>query len=300
MTCLRVGTRGSDLALCQTRVVCDALRKLQPSLDIQEVVIKSHGDHLSEQPFGGDWPVGAFVQALEQALLNQQVDFVVHSFKDVQTAPTPGLTIAAVPAREVVHDVLLTKMPVSLDRLPAGFRVGTGSPRRSAQFRRLGPIQVVPIRGNVPTRIKKLDSPDLDGIVLAAAGLRRLGITQPFSTDLPLDHFLPAPAQGALAIQCRIGEAMVALLQPLEDSNTRATVEAERSFLRGVEAGCQTPAAALATLDGMDITLRAQLFSDDGLRLAEGTLTGQDPIALGLSMAERLVRELRESPCVSG
>ena len=219
---LRVGTRGSDLAVCQTRIVYGALRKLHPSLDIQEVVIKSHGDQLSEQPFGGDWPVGAFVQALEQALLDRQVDFVVHSFKDVQTAPTPGLTIAAVPAREVVHDVLLTKMPVSLDRLPAGFCIGTGSPRRSAQFRRLGPIQVVPIRGNVPTRIKKLAGQELDGIVLAAAGLRRLGITHPFSTDLPLDRFLPAPAQGALAIQSRTDEAMVALLQPLEDANARA------------------------------------------------------------------------------
>jgi hydroxymethylbilane synthase len=297
---LRVGTRGSDLALWQTRWVSAALRHGHPEIEIEEVVIKSQGDELADRPFGSDWPVGAFVHALELALLKKQVDFVVHSFKDVQTVPTPGLTIAAVPAREAAHDVLLTKMPLSLHQLPVGFRVGTGSPRRSAQMRRLSNVQIVPIRGNVPTRIKKLDNQEYDGIVLAAAGLRRLGIHLPYSMDLPIDRFVPAPAQGALAVQCRSDDVQREELQSLDDAPTRAAVTAERSFLRGVEAGCQTPAGAFASVSTNDITLHAQLFSDDGLWLAEGTLVEREPEVLGLKMAEQLKRELLEHPCASG
>src|SRR5262249_6572430 len=151
-------------------------------------------------------------RALELALLDRRIDFAVHSFKDLQTVETPGLVIAAVPKREAVNDVLLTKTRVELNNLPPGFRVGTSSPRRAAQLRRFGPVQIVAIRGNVPTRVKKLDGPDLDGVVLAAAGLRRLGISHPHQIDLPLHRFPPAPGQGALAIQARGGETTVNLL----------------------------------------------------------------------------------------
>src|ERR1051325_7162051 len=153
---LRVGTRGSDLALWQSRWVRAALRQLHPELAIEEVIIKTQGDQLNEQPFGGTWPVGAFVGAIEQALLDESIDFAVHSFKDLQTAATRGLVVAAVPAREAVNDVLLTREMVQLDKLPPRFKVGTSSPRRSAQFRRLGNVEIVPIRGNVPTRVAKL------------------------------------------------------------------------------------------------------------------------------------------------
>ena len=220
MTRLRVGTRGSDLALWQTNWVCDELRKAHPLLEIEQIIIKTHGDVASEQQTGwntgptkldsttpgpttfgartfgpttsgGDWPVGEFVSALEQALIQERIDFAVHSFKDLQTEVTTGLVVAAVPAREVVHDVLLTREAVDLNDLPPGFRVGTGSPRRSAQFRRFAKVEIVPIRGNVQTRIDKIERAGLDGVVLAAAGLRRLGITHPHMTDLPTDGTRP-------------------------------------------------------------------------------------------------------------
>ena len=163
MTLLRVGTRGSDLALWQTNWVCDRLREKHVDLQIEQVIIKTHGDIVTDKNFGRDWPVGAFVSALENALLDGRVDFAVHSFKDLQTAETPGLTIAAVPPREVAHDVLLTRTAVRLEDLPAGARIGTNSPRRAAQLLQLGNFEIVPIRGNVPTRVAKIAREGLDG-----------------------------------------------------------------------------------------------------------------------------------------
>jgi len=299
MTALRVGTRGSELALWQTRWVCAELCKIHPSLQIEEVVIKTHGDAVTDRPFGGDWPVGAFVRAIEQALLEKRINFAVHSYKDLQTAPTAGLMIAAVPPRQVVHDVLLTREPVDLTGLPAGFKVGTSSPRRSAQFRRLGGVEVVPIRGNVPTRVAKLNRENLDGIVLAAAGLHRLGINHVPRIDLPTDRFVPAPAQGALAVQTHEGDKAVEIISPLDDAPSRTAVTAERSFLQGINAGCHTPAAALATVttngptNGTTISLHAQLFTDDGKHMAEETKTGKAPQPLGLSTAKQLLRKLK-------
>jgi hydroxymethylbilane synthase len=272
--------------------VCAQLRRRHAGLEIEEVVIKTHGDKLADRPFGGDWPVGAFVQALEQALLEERVDLAVHSFKDLQTASTAGLTIAAVPPREVVHDVLLTREAVELDGLPAGFRVGTSSPRRSAQIRRLSEVVVVPLRGNVPTRVAKLQRENLDGVIMAAAGLRRLGIKHEPMIDLPTDRFVPAPAQGALAVQVREGSEAVGYVESLDDSAARRAVVAERSFLRGINAGCHTPAAALASVEGPGVSLHAQLFSDDGERMVEGTEVGEDAEAVGLKIAERLLGEL--------
>ncbi len=295
MTTLRVGTRGSDLAIWQTRWVCDRLREAHPSLTIEEVIIKTHGDTATQQLFDADWPVGGFVGAIEQALAGDQIDFAVHSYKDLQTAETPGLVIAAVPAREVVHDILVTAEPVDLDNLRAGFRLGTSSPRRIAQFRRLGDVETVPIRGNVPTRIAKMEREGLDGVVLAAAGVRRLGLNPPNVVDLPTDRFVPAPAQGALAIQARDGDRAVELLAALDDEPSRRTVAAERSFLGGINAGCHVPVGSLATIDSRGVSLHAQLFSDDGNRLAEGVETGDDAPAVGRRLAERLLSELKET-----
>jgi hydroxymethylbilane synthase len=280
------------LALWQTRWICAELRKVHPSLQFEETIIKTHGDKVTDRPFGGDWPVGAFVQALEQALLEDRVDFAVHSFKDLQTAETAGLIIAAVPPRQVVHDVLLTREPVDLDHLPAGFKVGTSSPRRSAQIRRLGDVEVVPIRGNVPTRVAKLQREDLDGVIMAAAGLQRLGIQHEPSIDLPTDRFVPAPAQGALAVQGRDGSKAVEIIRSLDDVPSHRAVVAERMFLHGINAGCHTPAGALAMLNNDVISLHAQLFTDDGKRMVEGTETGTDAEAVGLAIAKRLKQEL--------
>ena len=295
MTMLRAGSRGSDLALWQTRWVADRLRAAHASLTIEETIIKTHGDTAIDQRFDADWPVGGFVDAIEQALLAERVDYAVHSFKDLQTAETEGLTIAAIPGREVVYDVLVTREPVDLDNLPAGFRLGTSSPRRMAQFRRLADVEIVLIRGNVPTRVSKLETENLDGVVLAGAGLKRLGIAPPHTINLPTDRFVPPPAQGALAIQARTGSEAAALIAVLDDPLARRGVVAERNFLRTINAGCHTPVGALAALDGDKITLHAQLFSDDGSRLAEGKETGTDPKAVGEALARRMMSELKET-----
>jgi len=240
-----------------------------------------------------DDTVGAFVSAIEQALLEDRVDFAVHSFKDLQTAVTTGLTVSAVPKRELAHDVLLTHEAARLDHLPPGFCVGTGSPRRSAQFRRLG-VTTVPIRGNVQTRIDKMARDRLDGVVLAAAGLKRLGITHPHWIDLPTDRFVPSPAQGALAIQTRAEGEVAELVRTVDDADSHRLVEAERSFLTRIGAGCHTPVGALARIDAEIVTLHGQLFDDAGERMVEGIESGDDPQIVGVHLADRLVAMLRD------
>ncbi len=293
MTTLRVGTRGSDLALWQTKWVCDQLRRAHPSLTLEQDIIKTHGDMVTDQSFGAQWPVGAFVTALEQALLEERVDLAVHSFKDLQTAETEGLTIAATPQREVVHDVLLTREATRLEDLPAKARIGTNSPRRAAQLLRMGDFEIVPIRGNVPTRVAKIERENLDGVVLAAAGLKRLGIEYPRVIELPTDRFVPAPAQGALAVQTRKETEAAELAAVLDHPPTRKAVTAERAFLRAINAGCHTPVGALGSVDGETVTLHALLFTDDYARDVDGTETGSDPVAVGETLAERLMRELQ-------
>ena len=292
MTRLRVGTRGSDLALRQTRWVCDLLRDAHAALEFEELVIKTHGDLATGQPLDTGFPVGGFVSAIEQALLQGRIDFAVHSYKDLPTAPTPRLMIAAVPVREVPHDVLITHDPVTLSNLPRGMRIGTSSPRRAAQLRRLADVQIVPIRGNVPTRVAKVENGEIDGVVLAAAGLKRLALRPPKLIDLPIDRFMPAPAQGALAVQVREGDAIAALLAVIEHRPSRCAVEAERAFLRNLHAGCHTPVGALAMVFDGTISLHGQLFSDDGVHIVEGVETGDDPHTIGARLAERLAQEL--------
>lgn len=292
MTKLRVGTRGSDLALWQTDWVSDRLRASNGSLTIERVIIKTHGDEARDQRFDAEWPVGGFVGAIEQALTEGQIDFAVHSYKDLPTASTPGLVIAAVPGREQVHDVLVLRERVDLRALPHGFRIGTSSPRRAAQFRGWGKVEIVPIRGNVPTRVNKVRSGEMDGVVLAAAGLARLGIEVEHRIDLPTDRFVPSPAQGALAVQTRGGDPAEEIIGVLDDTAARRGVDAERAFLRRIGAGCHVPVGALSSMDGAAITLRGQLFSEDGARMAEGIARGDDPKELGSRLAERLLGEL--------
>ncbi len=298
MTVLRVGTRGSDLALWQTDWVCRRLLAVHPTIDIKRIVIKTDGDELADRSFGEGWPVGAFVNAIEKALLEDRVDFAVHSYKDLQTAETVGLTVAAVPEREVVHDLMLTRECIRLTDLPCGARIGTNSPRRAAQLLRLGSFEIIPIRGNVPTRIARIERDNLDGIVIAAAGFKRLGLDYPNVTELPLDGFLPAPAQGALAVQACIGSTAHELVASIDHDHTRRTVDAERSVLRAIAAGCHTPVGALATIDGSGVSLHARIFSDDYVRMAEGRAVGVDPQSIGASLGLRLKGEL-ESEIVS-
>jgi hydroxymethylbilane synthase len=290
---LRVGTRGSELALWQTNWVCERLRSTHPGLQIEQVIIKTHGDVASEQNFGRDMPVGAFVKAIEQALLESRIDFAVHSFKDLQTEETPGLVVAAAPPREVLHDVLLTRTAMRLEDLPLDARIGTSSPRRAAQLLEHGRFEIVPLRGNVPTRVAKLERENLDAIVLAGAGLKRLGIQHPHMLPLPTDQFLPAAGQGALAVQTRADDPAREIVAALDDAVTHQAVRAERMVLRRINAGCHTPVGALAKVTGPTIRLHAKLFSDDFSRKAEGVKTGTDPLAIGTALADRLLAELR-------
>jgi hydroxymethylbilane synthase len=281
------------LALWQTNWVCDRLREAHPSLEIEQIIIKTHGDVVQDKNFGREWPVGAFVSALENALLEDRIDFAVHSFKDLQTAETGGLTIAATPPRAAVHDVLLTRESMRLEDLPEGGRIGTNSPRRAAQLLQMKHFEIVPIRGNVPTRIKKIQRENLVAVMLAAAGLDRLGIEYPHRIDLPPEQFLPAPAQGSLAVQARDGDEAADVASVLDDANTRRGVMAERCFLRRINAGCHTPVGALGRVDGDGVRLRARLFSDDYKRAVEGDESGGDPETVGYALADRLLAELR-------
>jgi len=294
MTLLRVGTRGSELALIQTRLVCSLLQAAHAQLEFQEIIIKTHGDKDAQSPFDIHWPAGGFTGAIEQALLAGEIDLAVHSYKDLPTAITPGLVVAAIPAREVAHDVLVSKEALDLDAVPAGYRIGTSSPRRTAQIHWFcGAVAVESLRGNVPTRLAKVDKGELDAVVLAAAGLQRLNLRPQHEIDLPLDRFVPAPAQGALAVQTRDENEIRTLVAAIEHRESRLAVEAEREFLRAIGAGCHTPAAAYATAEGPGIRLTAQLFSDDGARMAQRRDTARDGAALAQKLAASLQSELR-------
>ena len=293
MTLLRIGTRGSELALVQTRTVCSLIQALHPKVQFQEVIIKTHGDKAAHQPFDIHWPAGGFTGAIEQALLRGDIDLAVHSYKDLPTAVTPGLTIAAVPPRELPHDVLVCDGEVDLTALPAGYRIGTSSPRRAAQFRYFcHGVVTFGLRGNVPTRLASLEEGTLDAVVLAAAGLQRLNIVPPHAIDLPAARFVPAPAQGALAVQVREGSEAQNLVSSINHKQSRLAADAERAFLNAIGAGCHTPAAALATVAQGTIHLTAQLFSDDGVRMVTGNHVGADPIVVGIELADELKMKL--------
>lgn len=294
MSRLIVGTRGSDLALWQTNWVTNLLLAAHDDLEIEQRIITTHGDEASQQPMESDaWPVGGFVGAIEQALSKGEIDFAVHSYKDLTTLSPEDLVIAAVPPRAALNDVLLTTGPLDLDAIPDGFRVGTSSPRRSAQIRRHANVEIVPIRGNVPTRVKKVEQDEYDGVMLAQAGLNRLGIEVEHMTPLPVETFVPAPAQGAVAVQTKRDTDAMTIVGAIDDGPSHRAVRAERSFLKDIEAGCHTPVAALARLEGDSVSLHAQLFSDDGIHLAEDTMDGNDPVALGREMAARIKADLR-------
>jgi hydroxymethylbilane synthase len=258
---LRVGARGSDLSLAQTGWALERLRAANPGLTTEVIVVHTTGDKDQITPLSMLDEQGGFVKEIERALLDGRVDLAVHSLKDVPTVDTPGLAIAAMPERAPAGDVLLTRGPIDLARLPAGFTIGSSSPRRSHQLRRWNPgIRTVPLRGNVPTRIRHMMEGRFDAVVLAAAGLQRLGIKHPFTTPLPLEDFLPAPGQGSLALQVKQGSAAGPVVATIDHKPTRAAVTAERAFLRATGGGCHAALGALATVEGDRLTLRGEVF----------------------------------------
>lgn len=290
MTHIRVGARGSDLSLAQTGWAVEQLKSANPGLTAEIIVIKTHGDKDQQTPLAELGTTGGFVKEIEVALLKREVDVAVHSLKDLPTETTRGLVLAAMPVRAPVEDVLLTREVVSLDALPAGFIIGTSSPRRVHQLRRHAPqITTVPTRGNVPTRIRHMEEGKYDGVILAAAGLARLKIDYPRRLVLPADHFLPAPGQGSLAVQTREGDPAIAFVSRIDDAGTRAAVTAERAFLRATGGGCHAALGSLATARGSELTLVGEVFFGD--RAVRDEVRG--PVAkaedLGRQLAAKLV-----------
>ena len=298
-TTLRLGTRASELATTQSQTVADAITAATGAA-VELVHISTEGDRSSQaiQQLGG---TGVFVAALREALLAGDVDLAVHSYKDLPTAPAPGLILAAVPGREDPRDVLVARDGLTLGELPAGSTVGTGAPRRAAQLRALGlGLEVVPIRGNVDTRLGRVAGSggpgDLDAVVLARAGLSRLGRLDVVTETLDPLQVLPAPAQGALAVECRTSDARTReLAGRLEHPATRACVAAERSVLAALEAGCSAPVAAYGEIaegdTGPELFLRASVTAIDGSDSVRGSTSGAlaDATALGRALAAELL-----------
>ncbi|MFF3020803.1 hydroxymethylbilane synthase [Streptomyces sp. NPDC057939] len=304
---LRLGTRRSKLAMSQSGHVAEAVRAVT-GRPVELVEITTYGDvsreHLSQ--IGG---TGVFVTALREALVRGEVDFAVHSLKDLPTAQPDDLVIAAMPKREDARDALVARDGLTFEQLPDGARIGTGSPRRTSQLhayaKSLGKrIETVAIRGNVDTRIGFVRSGELDAVVLAAAGLNRIGRGDEATDLLAVDNVLPAPGQGALAVECLASDtALIAALGELDDPHTRAAVTAERSLLAALEAGCSAPVGALADLlaDGQivnEMRLRGVVGTLDGSTLVQLSTTGPVPQSYDEAMA--LGRELADEMLAKG
>lgn len=301
-TPLRLGTRRSALATTQSSWVADALRR--NGADVELVTITTHGD-VSREPLATIGGTGVFVSALREALERHEVDLAVHSLKDLPTAAAPGLALGAVPTREDPRDALVAAGGRTLADLPAGARIGTGSPRRQALLRALRPdVEVVGVRGNVDTRIGLVTSGELDAVVLAAAGLARIGRLDEVSEFFAPDAFVPAPGQGALAVECRADDDRVlALLAALDVPAVRRAVAAERQVLSSLEAGCSAPVGAWAD----DTTLHVAVEDAAGTLVRRtrpfGAVTDEDAArALGADLAHDLLQhELRQqTPVAAG
>jgi hydroxymethylbilane synthase len=290
---IRLGTRRSALATAQATLVADALRNLGHEVEVVPIMTTGDADKVAPvEQIGG---TGIYVSALRDALLADEIDIAVHSLKDLPTGPVDGLAIGAIPVREDPRDVLVARDGLTLGELPAGALVGTGAPRRVAQLEALGlGLKCTGIRGNVDTRIAMVAEGKLDAVVLARAGLSRLGRLAEVTETLDPIQVLPSPGQGALGIECRADDTEVlAALAPLDDPATRAAVTAERQLLATLEAGCTAPVGALAEVvdgeDGPELWLRGALGQDDGVRRLSANGPVDDPVSLGKALANELL-----------
>jgi len=293
MTTLRIGTRGSPLALWQAHHVSRLLAEAAPDVRLQLIEIETVGDQVRDVPLGQLGGDGVFTKAIQHALVDNCVDIAVHSLKDLPTFHVPNLLLAAVPQRGPVGDAFISKKYRFFDELPLGATVATGSLRRRAQvlFRRPD-LHLVNIRGNVETRLRKLDESDLDAIILAQAGLERLGLEKLITEILDLSWMLPAVGQGALGLECRADDARArALLQKINHGPTRAAVLAERALLRGLGGGCQVPIGALTFFrDGL-LILSGVVLTPDGQQRVVGEMARSlaEPEELGHLLAADLL-----------
>ncbi len=288
-----IGSRKSELAITQTKWVINQLKKLglPYEYEIKEIVTK--GDKILNVTLSKVGGKGLFVKEIEQALLDGSIDFAVHSMKDMPAEMPTGLMLAAVPEREDPRDCIISKNNLTIDALPKGARVGTSSLRRASQLLAYrSDLQIESIRGNINTRLKKLHDDHLDAIVLAAAGIKRVGWDDKISQYLDVDVCIPAVGQGALGIQVRENDQeTIDLLSKINHPPTKTVVTAERAFLHRLEGGCQVPIGAYASLDGEDIYLVGIVASADGKQVvkAEGTVKKEDAEKLGISVAEQCI-----------
>lgn len=297
-TLLRVGTRASALAQAQSGQVAAQLTE-RTGRRVELVTVTTEGD-VNQRPLVELGGAGVFVSALREALLAGEVDVAVHSLKDLPTAPAPGIVLAAVPTREDPRDAVVARDGLTLAELPPGSRIGTGSPRREAQVRALGlGFEVRPVRGNVGTRIGYVTDGELDAVLLAYAGLRRVGRADEVTEVMDPLQMLPAPGQGALAVECRDDDEEIAeqLRAALDDAGSRVAVSAERSLLAALEAGCTAPVGALAEValgeQGEEIWIRAVAAAVDGSQIVKMSTTGSvdDPVGLGKALADDMLAD---------
>jgi hydroxymethylbilane synthase len=288
-----IGTRGSKLALWQAEWVRSAIRQRFPGVAVELSVIKTQGDKILDVPLAKVGGKGLFVKEIEDALLQGRADVAVHSMKDMPSEIPAGLVIGAVPERETPTDVLLSRNGLPLRELPAGSVIGTSSLRRAAQLRHLRPdLVVVPLRGNVETRIRKLDTDPLAAVVLAAAGIKRLGLEHRVTEHLDDERMLPAVGQGALCIEIREQDPRVGpMVAALDHSATRTVVSGERAFLKRLQGGCQVPIAGHGHLDGAHFTLTGLVADVDGSTVIKHRLSGPASAAerVGIELAEILL-----------
>ena len=293
MTTLRIGTRGSALALWQAEEVARHIRQLPSAPAVELVTIKTRGDLNTDTPLWAAGGKGFFTAELDRALLDNEVDLVVHSLKDLATEMPEGLSLAAVLEREDPRDALLTRDGRSFHELAKGAKIGTSSLRRRAFIARLRPdLEHLELRGNVPTRLRKLEEGGYDAIVLAVAGLKRLGVGAALTVPLTSDEFPPAVGQGAIAVAIRAGDAPTARwIAPLDHKPTRLSITAERALLARLEGGCQVPIGGLAAVTGNVVSLRAAACSLDGRDYvaADAAASTDQAAVLGAQVAEVLL-----------
>ncbi len=292
---LKIATRGSELALTQTKMVARMLQDTYPELSVEIRIFKTKGDRVTNAPLSSVGGEGLFVKELERALVAEEVDLAIHSLKDMPTVMKNGLMLASVLERGDVRDALISKHDGGFKALPKAARIGTSSPRRRAQMLGHRPdLTVVNIRGNLDTRLKKLEETDLDAIVLAAAGLDRMGWGDRITERLSCEIILPAVGQGALAIQTRCDNKVMPLVQTLNHDPTALAVTAERGFLYALSGGCQTPIGAWARFHGEALWVDGLVAATDGAWLVRDTIAGSpdDAEALGAQLAEQVQQKL--------
>jgi len=290
---IKIGTRGSRLALSQSEWVKREIAALHPDVRVELIRIKTKGDRILDSPLSKIGGKGIFVKEIEDALLKKDVDLAVHSIKDVPTDLPDGLHLPIFPKREDPRDAFISVEYNSLEDLPRGATIGTGSLRRSAQLLHIRPdLAVISLRGNVDTRMRRVESGDLQAIILAAAGLKRLGLSPKVFQILPVDKFLPAIGQGALGLEIRQDDdRIIDIIGFLNHESTEMSVKAERAFLKRLEGGCQVPIAGYGRVEGEDIILNGMVAELDGSRIIMDEVKGPKdrPEDIGINLAERLL-----------